>query len=87
MFPYGGQAVLRSSWRSNATWAWFDVGPYGSSPHGHRDKLGLVVRGFGGSFFLTDSGRFAYAGNSTSALLYPYGYVPFQLNYPPFRLF
>ena len=30
----------RKSYAENATWVWFDVGPYGSNAfHAHRDKL------------------------------------------------
>merc|ERR1711908_112298 len=38
MFPWAGQAVFRSGYDSNATWAWFDVGPFGSNPfHANMD--------------------------------------------------
>jgi hypothetical protein len=46
MFPWAGQAVLRSSYVRNATWVWFDVGPFGSNPfHAHKDKLQLMLHG------------------------------------------
>jgi len=61
--------VLRSGFDSAATWVWFDVGPYGSSGHAHRDKLSLMVHARG-SMLLVDSGRFAYEGTDTSGLLH-----------------
>jgi Heparinase II/III N-terminus/Heparinase II/III-like protein len=69
MFPWAGQCVLRSGFSRNATWVWFDVGPYGSSGHGHRDKLNIVVRARG-TMLLADSGRFAYAGTDLSNTLH-----------------
>lgn len=65
MFPWAGQLIMQS--RSGAAreeeklWAWFDVGPYGSSCHSHRDKLHLSVRAYG-EHLLVDSGRFGYNG-------------------------
>ena len=39
MAPWAGQAALRDGWGVNATWLWFDVGPFGSNGcHAHRDK-------------------------------------------------
>jgi hypothetical protein len=32
MFPWAGQAVLRSGYEAGASWLWFDVGPFGSNP-------------------------------------------------------
>ena len=43
-------------------WAWFDVGPFGSSCHSHRDKLHISVRAHG-EHLLVDSGRFGYEGS------------------------
>ena len=68
-FPWAGQVVFRSGFGSGSTWAWFDAGPYGSSGHGHRDKLALNVHARG-AMLLVDSGRFAYSGNDTSARLH-----------------
>ena len=42
-FDWAGQIVMRSGYDANATWIWFDNGPYGSSGHAHRDKLGSFV--------------------------------------------
>jgi hypothetical protein len=69
MFPWAGQAVLRSGFHANATWAWFDVGPFGSSVHAHRDKLQVLLHARG-AMLLADSGRFAYSGNDLSATLH-----------------
>lgn len=68
-FPWAGQVVMRSAYDEGALWAWFDVGPQGSSIHGHRDKLGLNVHAHG-AMLLVDSGRFAYSGTDLSALLH-----------------
>ena len=68
-FEWSGQLVMRSGFDSLATWAFFDVGPYGSSGHAHRDKLNLVLHAKG-SMLLVDSGRFAYAGMDLSATLH-----------------
>lgn len=31
LFPWAGQVVFRSGYDADATWAFFDIGPYGSS--------------------------------------------------------
>eukprot|EP01043_Picozoa_sp_COSAG02_P025374 COSAG02_NODE_1424_length_12684_cov_13.471116_2_plen_782_part_00 len=66
MFPWAGQMVMQSRWgatlEDEKIWAWFDVGPYGSSCHSHRDKLHLSVRAYG-EHLLVDSGRFGYEGS------------------------
>jgi hypothetical protein len=60
VFSWAGQVIMRSAWAGeHVDWAWFDVGPFGSSGHGHYDRLHLSVRS-GGQPLLTDSGRFAY---------------------------
>ena len=61
--------MLRSSYNLSASWLWFDVGPYGSSGHAHRDKLSLVLHARE-SMLLVDSGRFAYSGTDLSAVLH-----------------
>jgi len=68
VWPWSGQVVFRSSWGRDATWAWFDVGPYASSGHGDRDRLSLNVHARG-SMLLVDAGRFAYVGNDLSGVL------------------
>ena len=68
-FPWAGQIVMRSGFGEGATWAWFDAGPYGSSIHGHRDKLALNVHARG-AMLLVDSGRFAYDGTDLPAILH-----------------
>ena len=68
VWPWSGQVVLRSGWAGNATWAWFDLGSYGSSGHGDRDKLSLNLHARG-SMLLVDSGRFAYVGTDLSGVL------------------
>lgn len=69
IFPWAGQIAMRSGYGRNATWVWFDVGPYGSSGHAHRDKLQLTLHSRG-SMILVDSGRFAYQGTDLSAILH-----------------
>lgn len=68
VWPWSGQVVMRSDWGANATWAWFDVGPYASSGHGDRDKLSLNLHARG-SMLLVDAGRFAYVGTDLSGVL------------------
>ena len=68
-FAWAGQVAFRSGYSRGATWAWFDAGPYGSSVHGHRDKLALNVHARG-AMLLVDSGRFAYSGSDLSAVLH-----------------
>ena len=58
-FPWAGQAVMRSSWKPDAQWSFFDIGPYGSN-HQHRDKLHLSIDAFGRAL-LVDCGRYNYA--------------------------
>jgi len=74
-FPWAGQLVMRSGFHENDTWVFFDVGPYGSSLHGHRDKLHVNLHARG-SMLLVDSGRFAYAGTGLSNTLHTQ-YGPF----------
>lgn len=60
LFPYAGQAIMRSGWDSDAHWSFFDIGPWGSG-HQHNDKLHLSVTAYGRDL-LVDGGRFAYRG-------------------------
>jgi hypothetical protein len=69
MFPWGGHAVMRSGFDVNATWCWFDVGPYGSSDHAHRDKLSIALHAFG-SMLLADDGVFEYSGDNLPSILH-----------------
>ena len=62
-FAWGGQLIMQSKWgadsRGERIWAWFCVGPFGSSSHGHLDKLHLSLRAHG-EHFLVDAGEFGY---------------------------
>ncbi len=60
IFPYAGQVILRSGYERDASWLFFDIGPWGSG-HQHNDKL-HVSFSVQGKDFLVDSGRFAYRG-------------------------
>jgi len=75
LFPWGGQAVLRSGYGRDATWLWFDVGPYGSSGHWNSDKLAVLLHAHGAAL-LVDSGRFGYSGAGLSPALRPCGQLP-----------
>ena len=80
VFPWAGQLALRSGFARSDTWVFFDVGPYGSSVHAHRDKLHLNLHARG-SMLLVDSGRFAYAGSDLSNTLHTqYGPYAFAHN-------
>ncbi len=61
-FPWAGQVVMRSGWKGDAQWSFFDAGPYGVN-HQHRDKLHLSVDAFGRAL-LVDSGRYNYSRGS-----------------------
>ncbi len=69
VFPWAGQVAMRSGYDVNATWLFFDIGPYGSSGHGHRDALHVNLHSRG-SMLLVDSGRFSYSGDDLSAALH-----------------
>jgi len=45
-FPNSGYAILCSGQGTDATWFCIDYGPHGGG-HGHPDKLGFVLYGFG----------------------------------------
>lgn len=57
-FPWAGQMIMRSGWKANAKWSFFDVGPWGNH-HQHNDKLHLSVSAFGHDW-LVDGGRYYY---------------------------
>ncbi len=61
LFPWAGQCIIRSGWDAEALWAFFDIGPWGTS-HQHNDKLHLSLSGHGRDL-LVDSGRFVYSGS------------------------
>ena len=70
MFPWGGQAILRSDYTTkDSLWLWMEIGAYGSSGHAHRSKLALCLRAHG-SMFIVDSGRFQYNGVGPSKVLH-----------------
>ena len=58
LFPWGGQAVMRSGWDEQAMYLFFDGGPTGVS-HQHEDKLHVDISAFGRDF-LTDGGKGLY---------------------------
>ncbi len=58
LFPYAGQAVLRSSAETSALWVFFDAGPFGSA-HQHRDRFHINLS-LGEQEILVDAGRYTY---------------------------
>jgi len=58
LFPWAGQAFLRSGWDRKAHWVYFDAGPYGTG-HQHVDHLHVSAT-FNGKPLLSDSGRYTY---------------------------
>lgn len=58
IFPYAGQAVLRSGWAPEDSWAFFDFGPHGAG-HQHADRLHVSFFALGREW-LADSGRYLY---------------------------
>jgi hypothetical protein len=61
IYSVSGQVVMRNGWSADAHWSLFDLGPQGSSGHGHQDKLSLQVAN--GRPILTDSGKPFYDNN------------------------
>ncbi len=59
VFPWAGQFITRGSWRKDAQWAFFDVGPMGVFYHEHRDRLHVSISAYGRDL-LVDSGRYRY---------------------------
>lgn len=57
-FSDSGKIVMRDGWGRDAQWSLFDLGPKGSSGHGHQDKLNLLVDN--GRPILVDSGKPVY---------------------------
>ena len=60
IYTWPGQLVMRSGYETDAHWAFFDLGPWGSG-HQHNDKLHLSITAYGRDL-LVDGGRFAYRG-------------------------
>jgi hypothetical protein len=58
LFPWAGQAFLRSGWNPRAHWAYFDAGPYGTA-HQHIDRFHLSAS-LKGRPLLVDTGRYIY---------------------------
>lgn len=57
-FANCGYFVLRTGWRSDATWAFFDGGDYGFA-HQHEDKLNVLLHAHGRSL-ISEGGNYAY---------------------------
>ena len=57
-FPYAGAAVMRSSWASDAIWAYMDCSPFGRG-HQHEDKLNVLLDAYGKTM-LTEGGVYDY---------------------------
>jgi hypothetical protein len=58
LFPWAGQAILRSGWDRDAHWIYFDAGPYGTA-HQHVDRF-QVSASLNGEPLLVDTGRHTY---------------------------
>ena len=58
-YAYGGVGVMRSDWRRDANYLFFDVGPVGVL-HGHEGKLAVEVVAYGRSL-VEDLGIHTYA--------------------------
>ncbi len=57
-FSWAGQAVMREGSGPSGSWAWFEMGPYGTD-HQHDDRLHLSLT-LGGRECLVDAGRYIY---------------------------
>jgi hypothetical protein len=62
LFPWAGQAFLRSDWTPKAHWVYFDAGPYGTA-HQHVDRM-HVSASLHGQALLVDTGRYLYRPGS-----------------------
>ncbi|NDV63309.1 hypothetical protein G0Q06_12660 [Puniceicoccales bacterium CK1056] len=58
LFEWAGQAILRTGWERDASWVYFDAGPYGTA-HQHVDRL-HVSAALNGRQLLVDNGRYIY---------------------------
>jgi hypothetical protein len=58
LFPWAGQAILRTGWDRDAGWIYFDAGPYGTA-HQHIDWLHVSAT-LKGRPLLVDNGRYIY---------------------------
>lgn len=56
--PWAGWYVMRSGWDTEAFYALFEVGPYGTG-HQHEDKLSFILSAYG-SRLITECGKYAY---------------------------
>lgn len=57
-FPYAGATVMRTSWDSDAIWAYMDQSPFGRG-HQHEDKLNVLLYAYGKKL-LTEGGCYDY---------------------------
>lgn len=58
LYPWAGQAILRTGFRPQDSWVYFDAGPYGTA-HQHADRLHLSAF-LEGQPLLVDAGRYTY---------------------------
>lgn len=58
LYPWAGQAILRSGFAPHDSWAYFDAGPSGTA-HQHVDRLHLSAF-LQGQPVLVDAGRYSY---------------------------
>ena len=58
VFPYAGHFVMRSGWREDDAYLFFDGGPFGYG-HQHEDKLNIVVYTHGRTH-IADPGSYHY---------------------------
>lgn len=56
--PWAGWYVMRSDWSSDAFYALFEVGPFGTA-HQHEDKLSFILYAYG-TRLITESGYYSY---------------------------
>jgi hypothetical protein len=57
-FPFAGHALMRSGWKKDSQWAFFDIGPHGTA-HQHNDRLHFDLS-LGVDDILIDCGRYTY---------------------------
>jgi hypothetical protein len=58
IYPWAGQAILRTGFTAQDNWVYFDAGPYGTA-HQHLDRMHISAY-LNGRSLLVDGGRYTY---------------------------
>ena len=66
-YPYCGHGIMRSSWKEDANYLQFDVGPFGTI-HGHENALAVEITAYGRSM-VEDLGVHSYSAGPADVLM------------------